>query len=263
MLPYFENPHSNIFTGHETESYNFPSHFHNSIELAYCVCGFQNIKVNDEIYTMTDGDALIIFPNCTHEYIAYDKSVPTEITTMVCKPEFFTDFIPELKLCVPETPLIRAAQLPPNVADAFVKVPHASSKLELFGLCCIAISGITQELIMRPRKTFSDVKLAPELISYIHANYTQPLTINMLSKKFGYHPSYIAHIFSDYLKIPFRSYLGAIRSEAAASIICSTDKSITEIAYECGFGSINTFCRCFKKHFGITPSQYRKKQKNE
>lgn len=263
MLPYFEIPHSNIFTGHEMKSYDFSSHFHNSIELAYCVSGFQNVKVNDEIYTLAAGDAIIIFPNCPHEYIAYDTTIPTEIIDMVCKSEFFTDFIPELKLFVPETPLIRAAQLPPNVAEAFMKVPHVSSKLEIFGLCCIAISGMIQNLNMKPRKGYSDIKLAPELISYIHANYTQPLTINILSKTFGYHPSYIAHIFSDYLKIPFRTYLGTIRSEAAASMICSTDKSITEIAYECGFGSINTFCRCFKKHFGITPSQYRKRQKTE
>ena len=35
-------------------------------------------------------------------------------------------------------------------------------------------------------------------------------------------------------------------------------KSLTEIAFDNGFNSLNTFCRCFKKHFSCTPSEYKK-----
>lgn len=263
MLPYFETPHSNIFITRKFESYNFPPHFQNSIELVYCVRGIQVIKIGSNTYTLTDGDALVIFPNCTHEYIAYDKSVPTESIALICKCEFFADFIPELKTHLPDTPLLQSERLSQNVANAFTKMPYTESKLELFGLSCIAISEIMNKLSIHPRQKNVDIKLAPALISYINSNYTQPLTLDMLGKKFGYHTSYIAHVFSDRLKIPFRTYLGAVRSEMAANMLVSTDKSITEIAYECGFGSINTFNRCFKKHFGTPPSQYRKKLKTQ
>ena len=89
-------------------------------------------------------------------------------------------------------------------------------------------------------------------------NFQKPLTITFLSNEFGYSSSYIAHIFYDQLKIPFRTYLGEVRSKYAAKLIETTAKTLTEIAFECGYNSLNTFCRCFKKHFSQTPSEYKK-----
>jgi YesN/AraC family two-component response regulator len=101
------------------------------------------------------------------------------------------------------------------------------------------------------------------VVAYIDETFKEPLTIDYIAKVFGYHPSYIAHVFCDQLKISFRTYLGAVRAEYAAAEIRTTQKSLTEIAYESGCNSLNTFCRCFKKHFSMTPSQYKKSINNK
>ncbi len=136
-------------------------------------------------------------------------------------------------------------------------------EIELLGWLLVALSDIMEKQEFISIKGTDNLDLAPDLISFINENFQKPLTIRYLSKKFGYSTSYIAHIFCNQLKIPFRTYLGAVRSEYAASIINATNKSLTEIAYECGYNSLNTFCRCFKKHFSLTPSQYKKSLKKK
>ena len=111
-------------------------------------------------------------------------------------------------------------------------------------------------LELTPSET--NLELPSKIVGYIDKNFKEHLTINHIAKVFGYHPSYIAHLFCDQLKIPFRTYLCAVRCEYAASLIRTTGKSLTEIAYESGYNSLNTFCRGFKKHFCKTPSQYKK-----
>ena len=146
------------------------------------------------------------------------------------------------------------------VKNAFRKLTTAETEAEIAGWTYIVLSEIIKEDNLEPVKKLDDFSLAPTLVEYINRNFQKPLTIKFLSKEFGYSESYIAHIFCDRLKIPFRTYLGDVRSEYAANLIKTTGKSLTEIAYECGYENLNTFCRCFKKKFGATPSEYRKKE---
>jgi len=47
------------------------------------------------------------------------------------------------------------------------------------------------------------------------------------------------------------------RLRKAAQLLQTTDKTVQQIADECGFESLSHFSRYFKAKFGITPSQYR------
>ena len=120
----------------------------------------------------------------------------------------------------------------------------------------IALSDLLKKVDLVPLS--NSAELPSQIVSYVNDNFKEPLTIKSISKVFGYHPSYIAHLFCDRLKIPFRTYLGALRCEYASTQIKTTEKSLTEIAFDSGFNSLNTFCRAFKKHLGKTPSQYKK-----
>ncbi|MBQ9914892.1 MAG: helix-turn-helix transcriptional regulator [Clostridia bacterium] len=262
MLPYFENNPNKIFISYCTESYDFKSHFHRHLEIVYCFDGIQNVKAGDKIYTLKKGDALLIFPNTVHEYIRQEAS-PAESISLIGEADFFTAVFPELRTKVPEMPFIPASQVPENAANAFRKMVDAEDPTELLGWSFVVLSGLMKNMQFLPAPPTDSYGIAPKMISYINLHFQEPLTVRSLSKTFGYHPSYIAHVFCDRLKTPFRTYLGAVRSEHAARLISETEKSLTEIAYECGYSSQNTFCRCFKKHYGKTPSQYKKEMKRE
>lgn len=257
MLPYFERANEKIFITHREKSYNFNAHFHDYIEFAHCFYGFQRMRAGTEEYTLSSGDSIIIFPNTVHEYIKSSNDVPTESISVMCDTDLFSSVIPELTKMRTDAPVITAENIPKNAALAFRKMTECVTSAELTGWAIVALASLSEKLSMAPDPVKPVGKLAPRIIAYIKENYQKPLTIRYLGKEFGYHPSYIAHIFCDQLKIPFRTYLSAARSEAAANMIKSTDKSLTEIAYDCGFGSYNTFSRCFARHFGQLPSAYR------
>jgi len=52
-----------------------------------------------------------------------------------------------------------------------------------------------------------------------------------------------------------------LRIGNAARHIVETEKTISEICYECGFNNISNFNRIFKKKIGFTPSDFRSQQK--
>ena len=49
------------------------------------------------------------------------------------------------------------------------------------------------------------------------------------------------------------------RFKAAAEAIKAGEKSLSDIAEQCGFGSYSYFSKAFKKHFGVSPKEYRTK----
>ena len=261
MYPYLEKSQKPIFISHESKTYNFPAHFHNFLEVAYCFSGRQNVKVGETVYTLSGGDAILIFPNTAHEYIAHPAGdAPTEVLALICNTKLLAESMPDIVTKSTLSPFIEQSRIPENACLAFEKILSAKTEPELLGWTYILLSALLEVIELSPLK--GNLELPQRVIAYIDANFKENLTIEHLASVFGYHPSYIAHLFCDQLKMPFRTYLGAVRSEYAAAEIRTTDKSLTEIAYDAGFGSLNTFCRCFKKHFGMTPSEYKKTRKN-
>lgn len=258
MYTYYENPKKHIFISHKKKTYNFASHFHSNIEIAYCFSGKQTIKIGENRYTLKGGDAAIIFPNIVHEYIEYPDSgsEQTEVIAVVVNNKLIAGAIAGFLSNSPKNPIVENELISENVRFAFKKVLDSKNDMALLGWTYIILSELLDVVTLTPSD--KDLELAPKIIDYIDANFKEPLSINHLANVFGYSPSYIAHVFCDQLKIPFRTYLGSVRSEYAATLIKTTQKNLTEIAYDSGFLSLNTFCRCFKKHFFMTPSQYKK-----
>ena len=263
MYPYFENMVRKLYINYSKESYDYDSHFQNKIEICYCFSGMQKLKVDGTIYTLSAGDAVFILPNIVHEYIKCDPGdgEQTEVISFICDTDLIASLIPDIVTKRLVTPFIPAHLISKDTNRAFRRMTLNPESMELLGWGCIAISGIVKNVDFIPFKSSGGDKLAPALISYINSNFTKNLTIGTIAREFGYSESYIAHVFYDRLKIPFRAYLGSVRSERAKDLIIKTDKTLTEIAYECGYNSVNTFCRCFKKHFKKTPSQLRQAER--
>ena len=258
MYSYYENPKDLIFISYTKKTYNFSSHFHNNLEIVFCFSGAQTIKIGENVYHLKKGDAAIIFPNTVHEYIECNDKTdePTEVLAIILDNKLIADGIAGIMTKYPTNPFIKSELVSENAIYAFKMITKVKDKIALLGWTYIALSEILK--VVQLVSLDNNLDLAPKIVEYIDKNFKEDLNISHLAKVFGYSSSYIAHIFCDQLKIPFRTYLGAVRSEYAATQIKTTRRSLTQIASDSGYVSLNTFCRCFKKHFSMTPSQYRK-----
>lgn len=258
--PYFEPQPQKIFIGHYKDSYSFQSHFHDFVEITYCFRGKQPVKIGETMINLTEGEAIVIFPNVVHEYIRCNTSDAqnTESVSVMCNLNFLSETFPEISTSLPVNPHIRAEFIPETVPLACRKIISASCSAEQIGWAYIILSGLIKNFEYKKAVKYTDISLPHIITSYINENFAEPLSINYIAKKFGYSPSYIAHLFCNQLKIPFKKYLNSVRCDFAQSQIKTTKKSITEIAHQAGYNSINTFCRCFKNHTGKTPSEFKK-----
>ena len=99
-----------------------------------------------------------------------------------------------------------------------------------------------------------------ELLVWIENNLRNPLSLDIVSEKSGYSKWYLQRMFRQQTNLPLAAYIRARRLYLAAFSLRYTQKSILDISLEYQFDSQQTFSRCFKKHFGETPSAYRKAQ---
>lgn len=55
-------------------------------------------------------------------------------------------------------------------------------------------------------------------------------------------------------------YILHVKMGKSLSLLNDTMMTIAEITYQLGFSKPAYFSKCFKKQFGLTPAEYRKKQ---
>lgn len=100
------------------------------------------------------------------------------------------------------------------------------------------------------------------LVSRIKKLVAEDLCCNnlRLAKLLGYHPYYLNDIFSREEGISLHKYIIKERIAKARELITSSNKSLCEIAEQCGFSSQSHLSRCITAEYGITPSKMRKTQ---
>ena len=94
------------------------------------------------------------------------------------------------------------------------------------------------------------------LLKWIDEHYSERITLAEISEVVGLSEKYICRIFKEYTSKTIIDYVNERRIEKACVEI--TAKSITEIAFNCGFNDLSYFCKMFKKYKNTTPSQYKK-----
>lgn len=95
--------------------------------------------------------------------------------------------------------------------------------------------------------------------SYIHAHYSEDLSLDALAQNFYISSCYLSHQFKDVTGFTLTDYIQMTRVRNIQSLLINTRIPITEAALSCGFASFSQFNRVFQKHIGMSPSQYRKR----
>ena len=101
-----------------------------------------------------------------------------------------------------------------------------------------------------------------KILNYCSLNYKENISVDDVANALSISRSTVSHTFGNQLKVGFCDYINMLRLVEARELLRNSDLSITEIAQNTGFETIRTFNRAFLKERGISPSQYRKVQKN-
>ena len=94
-------------------------------------------------------------------------------------------------------------------------------------------------------------------MEYMNNNYSYNIRISDIASYIGVDRSYLYRIFMEEEHISPKQYLMRLRLRTSASMLRTSQYTITEIAYSCGFRDAAAFCSQFRKATGFTPSQFR------
>ena len=104
----------------------------------------------------------------------------------------------------------------------------------------------------------NNLKLIEDVLCYIDEHLKENITFEYLADVFGYSSFHFHKIFSSVTGQTITGYLRKRRLMYAHIELCDTEKTITDICYDNGFGSIQSFNRIFKTTYGMLPSDVRK-----
>lgn len=99
--------------------------------------------------------------------------------------------------------------------------------------------------------------LSKQITAFISSNLHKGLTLKLLAQFLGYSEKYCSDFFQSTMGESFSGYLKRRRTDTAASLLTTTDKSVAEIAAALGFSDQFSFSHFFKRSTGRSPREFR------
>ncbi|WP_134698725.1 helix-turn-helix domain-containing protein [Ammoniphilus sp. YIM 78166] len=97
-----------------------------------------------------------------------------------------------------------------------------------------------------------------QTIEYILSHFTEEIDVEQLVRMTGRQRTFFYRKFKAVTGITPNLFIHRLRMQVALYLLGNTNKSITEIGYECGYSSIHYFNKHFKDYQGMSPREYRK-----
>ena len=89
-------------------------------------------------------------------------------------------------------------------------------------------------------------------------NLAQDLSLERIARECCLSRAHFARYFKNSTGMPAHKWLQCLRIEHAKQLLQAPDKSLTQIALDCGFADQSHFTRVFKSFVGVTPGIWRR-----
>jgi len=141
-----------------------------------------------------------------------------------------------------------------RLMDRALKNGYPESYLaQLLQCLLMLVNGQSQTGYAREHTTF-----IRQILNYVDSNFTGNPGAREVAEQFHMTPNYFSSYFAAEVGKPYKTYLRELRLEYARKLLLSTDLTVTEICYKCGYNNLSHFLREYKSVFRISPLQARK-----
>ncbi len=114
---------------------------------------------------------------------------------------------------------------------------------------------------MRTTTEQSYRKALLRVLIHLQRYLDDPVDHAELSEIAGFSPFHFHRIFSGMMGESVSDHIRRIRLERAAGRLVLSDESVTQLAFEAGYESLEAFIRIFREMFGCSPTQFRKRRR--
>ena len=238
-----------------------------SIEYVYE--GYGIYTLDKKTFKLKPGDIYISFPNVPiykhpdkdtnfkHYYVAFIGNNCYEIVQKCSLSKTNPIF------SCPESDKPKIDDLFARIYDSVEKntfTSIAEANIYLLSLFCYLFAKNPQNNIPQKKSTAKEIE---EIKLYVRNNYYYGLTVNEISEHFHLARPYLSRLFKKNCGISLKKYINDYCIHQAELLLMYTDSTISDIAIKTGYGNMAVFYRSFKSKIGISPSEYRKQNRNQ
>lgn len=114
---------------------------------------------------------------------------------------------------------------------------------------------------LRSKSESVNHKLIREIIQMMKDKMSENFTLKDIAQQFSFSPNYLGFLFKEETGKTFSEVLSQLRMEQAGKLLKDPTSKIYEIASKVGYRYLPYFSRQFKEAYGMTPMEYRKREK--
>lgn len=115
----------------------------------------------------------------------------------------------------------------------------------------------TQQLLQFHHQESESSQKFTQILEWVRVNIYKDLTVKEIAEKFSFNPDHLTRMFKKKIGMSTIKYINTLKINKAKEMLCITNKTIKEIAYELHFIDEKYFMKLFKSYEGMTPTQYR------
>ena len=275
VLPFqIPKPTKDALIYQEDHEYVFYDKFHQHLEiqLSYILEGEGTLIVGDTISNYTKGDIIAIGSNLPHVFKSDASSgIKSHMLTLFfTRDGFGSDFFELEELSETDSFFnhlangFKVSNPSKELRKGYLSLKK-SSKLERFitflrVLKLLMVSKKTSLSSFVYEKNYSAIegKRMQDVMAYTMNHYHQTITLEAIASVASMTKNAFCKYFKKRTNKTYVQFLNELRIENASKLLLSKkERSIAEIAFECGFANLSNFNRQFKSIKKKTPSQYR------
>lgn len=261
--------------------HTLPLHWHGSFEIAVVTEGSLQYYINGTSFELHKND--FIFVNSSRMHLAKSQTpggksttfgfvfAPSLFSSSVKNAFYFKYILPTLQVDIDGFIIYADSEEGRQLHTAMMKLYHLDKEDYGYELQTLAlIAQIWTVIIGKLRSSsLTQMNQAPhdwheseikEVLSYIHKHYHEKLSMDNLYKMVNISRSEYFRSFKHCTTLNPTDYINEFRLRKAAQLLTESPMNITEICTACGFNSSSYFGVQFKRRYGVTPKQYRKKR---
>ncbi len=257
-------------------------HIHSAIELLFIDMGKLQIYADDKETHVKRGDVVLFRSNTIHQVFAEEdgeagyhvfKFSPALIMDLAT-PEHRESYLLQLALNAKNEKWVWSAEeSEKNGLHAALQIlidanedAEVGSDLSMKIGAASVLRALLRDLLPKEHDTQAllgndALRHIYDVTVHINAHYAENLTATDCASLAFMSYSYFSRCFLRVTGKSFKEYLNITRVNHAEKELLSTEKSVTEIAADCGFNNVSYFITVYKKIKGVTPYSLRTRSK--
>lgn len=240
-------------------------HYHNCYEIIYFLSGDVTYFVKDNIYSINKYDLIFTAPYDIHKVANTGSSYYERVVINFRDNIFDSSFMKSGILDFFKGNTNKMSSKEGSIRGIFESIFMEENVKDKYS--SLKITLLIQELLIELSRNVSKYSIETNnikdskvlsIVAYINQNYTDDISLSLLSEIFYLSPYYLSHLFKSNTGFTLMEYLHKVRISKAEQLLASGKFNVSSVGEMVGYNNLTSFSRMFKAVSGISPANYKK-----